>query len=173
MLGDLVQTTDGRWITRPPSRCPNGHPLGRNQVLVGHVVACPGHGGGGHTSWHAERVMPLCTGHRSTFTAPRWKAQRQCESRPKGADGTGLSERSRCRLEAHLTLDVAPRRRAGTEARCCASHPVVGPRYPLPWSRTDSALQRFHLPPPEVSPVRVRCGGEPHQIEGWHHGSSR
>jgi hypothetical protein len=25
VLGDLVQTTDGKWITRPPSRCPNGH----------------------------------------------------------------------------------------------------------------------------------------------------
>jgi hypothetical protein len=38
-------------INRPPSRCPSGHLLGPNQVLVGHV-ACLGHGGGGHTSWH-------------------------------------------------------------------------------------------------------------------------
>ena len=22
LIGDLVQTTDGKWITRPPSRCP-------------------------------------------------------------------------------------------------------------------------------------------------------
>src|SRR5258707_11829019 len=50
VLGDLVQTTAG---TRPRSRCPNGHPLGENQVLVGHV-ACLGHGGGGHTSWHCR-----------------------------------------------------------------------------------------------------------------------
>jgi hypothetical protein len=49
MLGDLVQTTDGKWMTRPPSRCPNDHPLGANQVLVGHQ-ACLGHGGG-HTTW--------------------------------------------------------------------------------------------------------------------------
>jgi hypothetical protein len=48
----LVQTTAGTWITRPPARCPNGHPLGPNQVLVGHV-ACLGHGGG-HTSWHCR-----------------------------------------------------------------------------------------------------------------------
>ena len=34
-------------------QCPNGHPLGANQVLVGHV-ACLGHGGGGHTSWHCR-----------------------------------------------------------------------------------------------------------------------
>jgi hypothetical protein len=53
MLGELVQTTAGKWITHPPSRCPNGHPLGPNQVLVGHV-ACLGHGGGGHTTWHCR-----------------------------------------------------------------------------------------------------------------------
>jgi hypothetical protein len=35
VLGDLVQTTDGKWITHPPTRCPNGHTLGPNQVLVG------------------------------------------------------------------------------------------------------------------------------------------
>ena len=50
---ELVQTTDGKWIIRPPTRCPNGHRLGANQVLVGHV-ACLGHGGGGHTSWHCR-----------------------------------------------------------------------------------------------------------------------
>jgi hypothetical protein len=53
VLGELVQTTAGKWITHPPSRCPNGHPLGPNQVLVGHV-ACLGHGGGGHISWHCR-----------------------------------------------------------------------------------------------------------------------
>ena len=53
VLGECVPTTDGKWITRLPSRCPNGHPLGPNQVLVGHV-ACLGHGGGGHTSWHCR-----------------------------------------------------------------------------------------------------------------------
>ena len=47
VLGNLVRTTAGKWITRPPTRCPNGHRLGPNQVLVVHVV-CLGHGGGGH-----------------------------------------------------------------------------------------------------------------------------
>ena len=28
MLGELVQTTAGKWITHPPTRCPNGHQLG-------------------------------------------------------------------------------------------------------------------------------------------------
>ena len=43
MLGDLVQTTTGRWITHLPTHCPNGHTLGPNQVLVGHQ-ACLGRG---------------------------------------------------------------------------------------------------------------------------------
>ena len=47
VLGELVQTTAGKWITHPPTHCPRGHNLGPGQVLVGHV-ACLGHGGGGH-----------------------------------------------------------------------------------------------------------------------------
>jgi hypothetical protein len=35
------------------ARCPNGHPIGPNQVLVGHV-ACLGHGGGGHDAGTAN-----------------------------------------------------------------------------------------------------------------------
>ena len=45
----IHKTLRGQWITQPPTHCPNGHPLGPNQVLVGHV-ACLGHGGG-HTTW--------------------------------------------------------------------------------------------------------------------------
>jgi hypothetical protein len=29
VLVELVQTTAGTWITHPPTRCPNGHTLGR------------------------------------------------------------------------------------------------------------------------------------------------
>jgi hypothetical protein len=36
VFGELVQTTAGKWITHPPTRCPNGHTLGAGQVLVGH-----------------------------------------------------------------------------------------------------------------------------------------
>jgi hypothetical protein len=53
MLGELVQTTDGKWMTRPPARCPHGHTLGAGQVLMGHQ-ACLGHGGG-HTTWTCHR----------------------------------------------------------------------------------------------------------------------
>ena len=49
VLGELVQTTAGKWITHPPTRCPNGHTLGPGEVFVGHQ-ACLGHGGG-HTTW--------------------------------------------------------------------------------------------------------------------------
>src|SRR6476660_7928601 len=49
VLGELVQTTAGTWITKPPSRCPNGHRLGPSEVFVGHQAGL-GHGGG-HTTW--------------------------------------------------------------------------------------------------------------------------
>ncbi|HEY6648736.1 MAG TPA: hypothetical protein VI217_16760, partial [Mycobacterium sp.] len=49
MLGELVQTTAAKWIIHPPTRCPNCHSFGADQVLVGHQ-ACLGHGGG-HTTW--------------------------------------------------------------------------------------------------------------------------
>jgi hypothetical protein len=42
--GELVQTTAGKWITHPPTRCPNDHRLGPGEVLAGHQ-ACLGHGG--------------------------------------------------------------------------------------------------------------------------------
>ncbi len=49
VLGELVQTTTGKWITHLLARCMNGHQLGAGQVLVGHQ-ACLGHGGG-HSTW--------------------------------------------------------------------------------------------------------------------------
>ena len=88
MLGELIQTTVGKWITQPPSRCPNGHPLGPNQVLVGHV-ACLGHGGG-HTTWTCRTCdqtvygPPLNT-HCTTLDGPA--AVRI--STPKGIENGG------------------------------------------------------------------------------------
>ena len=43
MLGELVQTTAGEWIIHPPTRCPNGHTLVPNHVLVGHVACLVQH----------------------------------------------------------------------------------------------------------------------------------
>jgi hypothetical protein len=73
VLGELVQTTAGKWITHPPSQCPNGHNLGPGEVLVGHQ-ACLGHGGG-HTTWTCRRCdetlygPPLNT-HCTTLAGP-------------------------------------------------------------------------------------------------------
>jgi hypothetical protein len=43
------ETTAGKWITHPPTRCLNGHEFAVGKVLVGYQ-ACLGHGGG-HTTW--------------------------------------------------------------------------------------------------------------------------
>ena len=61
--GQLVRATDGKWMTKPPYRCPNGHRLGTGQVLVGHVV-CLGHGGDGHTTCTAAPARQWCTDPR-------------------------------------------------------------------------------------------------------------
>jgi hypothetical protein len=34
VLGELVQTTAGKWITHPPPRCPNGHMLATGELLA-------------------------------------------------------------------------------------------------------------------------------------------
>ena len=73
VLGELVQTTAGKWIIHPPTRCPNGHVLGPNQVLSGHV-ACLGHGGGGHLSYARTKCDAVLYGpptakHRTALEA--------------------------------------------------------------------------------------------------------
>jgi hypothetical protein len=55
-IGDLVKTTAGTWIIRPPMRCPNGHEFGPGRALVGYL-ACLGHGGG-HTTWTCRTCDP-------------------------------------------------------------------------------------------------------------------
>ena len=57
MLGELVQTTAGKWITQPRRRAARTGTPGPEQVLVGHV-ACLGHGGG-HTTWHCRTCDPV------------------------------------------------------------------------------------------------------------------
>src|SRR6478672_686397 len=73
VLGELVHTTAGMWITRPPTRCHNEHPLGPGEVLVGHQ-ACLGHGGG-HTTWtcrtcDAVVYRPPLNTHCTTLDGP-------------------------------------------------------------------------------------------------------
>jgi hypothetical protein len=73
MLGELVQTTAGKWIIHPPTRCPNGHTFGAGKVLVGYQ-ACLGHSGG-HTTWRCrtcdETVYgPLLNTHCMVLAGP-------------------------------------------------------------------------------------------------------
>src|SRR5262245_4932723 len=80
VYGELVRK-GGKWMTDAPRSCPNGHPLGPGQVLVGHV-ACLGHGGGGHTTWHCRTCDATVSGRHSQHTAPRSKGLQLCGSRP-------------------------------------------------------------------------------------------
>ena len=72
VVGELVQTTAGKWITHPPTHCPNGRNLGVNQVLLGHQ-ACLGHGGG-HTTCRCHRCETTVYGpplnHCATLNGP-------------------------------------------------------------------------------------------------------
>jgi hypothetical protein len=38
-VGELVRSTTGQWMVRPPLRCPRGHRLRPGHVLVG-SIAC-------------------------------------------------------------------------------------------------------------------------------------
>jgi hypothetical protein len=91
--GQLIRTTNGRWITQPPTGCPNGHRLGPGEVLVGHQ-ACLGHGGGHTTSTcrtcdGAVYGPPLNT-HCATLEGPatvRISSATQSEVPPESGQG--------------------------------------------------------------------------------------
>ena len=53
VLGELVQTTAGKWIYPPTDTLPQRAQSRPNQVLAGHQ-ACLGHGGG-HTTCRCHR----------------------------------------------------------------------------------------------------------------------
>jgi hypothetical protein len=82
VLGELVQTTAGKSITHPPTRCPNGHTLRPGEVLVGHQ-ACLGHGGG-HTTWTCGACDQTVKGAPLNTHARCWTGQRRCGSQPHG-----------------------------------------------------------------------------------------
>jgi hypothetical protein len=82
--GDLIRRR-GKWTTEAPTHCPNGHRLGPNRSLVGHV-ACSGHGGGGHTIWHCLECVAITYGPLLLTTAPRSTARVSADS-PRGLRG--------------------------------------------------------------------------------------
>jgi hypothetical protein len=51
-VGDLVLSTDGEWMVRPPQRCCNGHPITPGRVLVGSVPCVCDRGR--HMTWLCE-----------------------------------------------------------------------------------------------------------------------
>ena len=51
-IGDLVPAPSGKWTVTAPTHCEAaGHPLGPEQVLVGHVACLPC---SGHTTWTCQ-----------------------------------------------------------------------------------------------------------------------
>jgi len=86
VLGELVKTTTGKWITHPPSDVPTGTPSARTKSSsdmsrasdTAAVDTPPG---------IAEPATPWSTVRRSTHTARRWTGQRQCGSQLGPSDG--------------------------------------------------------------------------------------
>jgi hypothetical protein len=50
VVGELVQSTTGQWMVRPPLRCPRGHPLRPGRMLVGSIACSCGR----HLTWRCE-----------------------------------------------------------------------------------------------------------------------
>jgi hypothetical protein len=49
-VGELVRSTSGAWMVRPPLRCPRGHPLRPGRMLVGSIACSCGR----HLTWCCE-----------------------------------------------------------------------------------------------------------------------
>jgi hypothetical protein len=49
-VGELVQSTTGQWMVRPPMRCPRGHVLRPGRMLVGSIACSCGR----HLTWRCE-----------------------------------------------------------------------------------------------------------------------
>jgi hypothetical protein len=49
-VGELVRSTSGQWMDRPPLRCPRGHALRPGRMLVGSVACLSGR----HLTWRCE-----------------------------------------------------------------------------------------------------------------------
>ena len=63
VLGDLVQTTTGRWITHPPTDCPNGHRL--TPTMCSSVIKRASVTAAGIPPGRAANAARPCSGYRS------------------------------------------------------------------------------------------------------------
>ena len=85
VLGQLVPTTAGKWITHPPTRCTSGHRPGPGEMLVG-IKPVSGTAAGTRRV-RAAHAVRRCTGCRLIAIARRWRGRRWCVSRPFTSEG--------------------------------------------------------------------------------------
>jgi len=64
MIGDLVETAKGTWGTEAPTRCPSGHTLMPDRMLVGFQVCGGAHLGRAHVMDVLVRRQRLRAGAR-------------------------------------------------------------------------------------------------------------
>jgi hypothetical protein len=50
-VGELVRSTSGQWMVRPPQHCPCGHRLRPGHMLVGSIACSCGQ----HLTWRCDR----------------------------------------------------------------------------------------------------------------------
>ena len=72
VLGELVQTTDGKWITHPPTAAPTVTRSARTKSSSAMSPASAT--AAGTPPGHAAHAIRRCTGRRSTPTAAHWRA---------------------------------------------------------------------------------------------------
>ena len=60
-VGELVRSTAGQWMVRPPQHCPAGHKLAPGRVLVGHSGVIPPD----HSPHSGARHMSITSGSPS------------------------------------------------------------------------------------------------------------
>ena len=84
VLGDLVQTTDGKWITR---QLVAARTVTRSARIRSSSATSPASDTAAATRHgHAGRAIRRCTGRRPTRTAQRSMGLRQRGSQPRGTD---------------------------------------------------------------------------------------
>jgi hypothetical protein len=49
-VGELVRSTTGQWMVKPPLHYPRGHPLGPGRMLVGSIACSCGR----HLTWRCD-----------------------------------------------------------------------------------------------------------------------
>ena len=145
VLGELVQTTAGKWITHPPAHCPNGHSLGPGQVLVGHQSSLPRTRRRTH---HLDLPSVRSDNVRAAAQRPLHHPRRACDrAHPQVAIEQSAATQDPHRWQAECSLQHSSsyqRRRHPTIGR---NGPRLGAPDDVPKRTSDAA------PPWPVAPV--------------------